>query len=159
MNKPPIINNVQRLREKIQLLELLQEVNYTYKILYSTLADKSIHPYASLYSILKCEIKLVESASQKQQIVECISNTHGPTHDKFKINVLTIYEVSRELENQRFHPFKKLSNHRMLWHGSRITNFIGILTQGLKIAPAEAPSSGFMFGKGIYFADVASKAA
>jgi len=33
------------------------------------------------------------------------------------------------------------------------------LSQGLRIAPAEAPSTGYMFGKGIYFADMVSKSA
>jgi len=33
-------------------------------------------------------------------------------------------------------------------------NFIGILADGLKIAPPEAPSTGYMFGKGVYFADM-----
>ena len=47
----------------------------------------------------------------------------------------------------------------LLWHGSRLTNFVGILSEGLKIAPYEAPMTGYMFGKGIYFADVVSKAA
>jgi len=42
----------------------------------------------------------------------------------------------------------------LLWHGSRITNFAGILSQGLRIAPPEAPVTGYMFGKGIYFADM-----
>jgi poly [ADP-ribose] polymerase len=41
----------------------------------------------------------------------------------------------------------------LLWHGSAVTNFLGILTQGLKIAPPEAPATGYMFGKGLYFAD------
>lgn len=45
----------------------------------------------------------------------------------------------------------------LLWHGSRVTNFYGILSQGLRIAPPEAPVCGYMFGKGIYFADMASK--
>jgi len=27
----------------------------------------------------------------------------------------------------------------LLWHGSRTTNFAGILSQGLRIAPPEAP--------------------
>jgi hypothetical protein len=36
---------------------------------------------------------------------------------------------------------------------------MGILSEGLRIAPPEAPSTGYMFGKGIYFADMASKAA
>lgn len=30
----------------------------------------------------------------------------------------------------------------------------GILSQGLRIAPPEAPVTGYMFGKGVYFADV-----
>jgi len=47
----------------------------------------------------------------------------------------------------------------LLWHGSRLTNFVGILSQGLRIAPPEAPVSGYMFGKGVYFADMASKSA
>lgn len=47
----------------------------------------------------------------------------------------------------------------LLWHGSRLTNFVGILSQGLRIAPPEAPSTGYMFGKGLYFADMVSKSA
>jgi poly [ADP-ribose] polymerase len=47
----------------------------------------------------------------------------------------------------------------MLWHGSRICNYVGILNQGLRIAPPEAPSSGYLFGKGIYFADRIQKSA
>jgi poly [ADP-ribose] polymerase len=33
------------------------------------------------------------------------------------------------------------------------------LFQGLRIAPPEAPATGYLFGKGIYFADMVSKAA
>lgn len=47
----------------------------------------------------------------------------------------------------------------MLWHGSRTSNFVGILSEGLRIAPPEAPSTGYMFGKGVYFADMVSKSA
>merc|ERR1712110_531982 len=35
----------------------------------------------------------------------------------------------------------------------------GILKNGLKIAPPEAPVTGYMFGKGVYFADACSKSA
>ncbi len=47
----------------------------------------------------------------------------------------------------------------MLFHGSRLSNWAGILGQGLRIAPPEAPPTGYMFGKGVYFADMASKSA
>lgn len=36
---------------------------------------------------------------------------------------------------------------------------MGILGRGLRIAPPEAPCTGYMFGKGVYFADCASKSA
>lgn len=51
----------------------------------------------------------------------------------------------------------KLGNRKLLWHGSRFSNFVGILTNGMRIAPKEAPSTGYNFGKGVYFADMASK--
>lgn len=46
-----------------------------------------------------------------------------------------------ELENSVDTP------NLLLWHGSRVSNFVGILSQGLRIAPPEAPVSGYMFGK------------
>ena len=74
-----------------------------------------------------------------------------------------------------------LSRRHLLWHGSRLTNWVGILSQGLRIAPPEAPVTGYMvrtrpsveatsviysthpvtlqFGKGVYFADMCSKSA
>eukprot|EP00057_Strongylocentrotus_purpuratus_P027635 XP_011682109.1 PREDICTED: poly [ADP-ribose] polymerase 2 [Strongylocentrotus purpuratus] len=52
-----------------------------------------------------------------------------------------------------------LKPRMLLWHGSRMTNWAGILGQGLRIAPPEAPVTGYMFGKGVYFADMSSKSA
>ena len=52
---------------------------------------------------------------------------------------------------------EKVGNNMLLWHGSRLSNFVGILSQGLRIAPPEAPVSGYLFGKGIYLADMAEK--
>lgn len=36
---------------------------------------------------------------------------------------------------------------------------ISVKPQGLRIAPPEAPPTGYMFGKGVYFADMFSKSA
>lgn len=64
---------------------------------------------------------------------------------------------NREGEEMKFEEWKTLPHHRLLWHGSRLTNFAGILSQGLRIAPPEAPVTGYFLGKGIYFADMCSK--
>lgn len=54
-------------------------------------------------------------------------------------SLFQLFTVQREGEAKRFKPFKKLHNRKLLWHGSRVTNFAGILSQGLRIAPPEAP--------------------
>jgi poly [ADP-ribose] polymerase len=77
--------------------------------------------------------------------------------------VIDIFRIERQGETDRFtnSPFANLQNsdRRLLWHGSRSTNFGGILSQGLRIAPPEAPVNGYMFGKGVYLADTSSKSA
>ena len=47
-----------------------------------------------------------------------------------------------------------MGNNVLLWHGSGVSNYVGILSQGLRIAPPEAPVSGYRFDKGVYFADM-----
>ena len=76
--------------------------------------------------------------------------------------VQEIFRIERVGESDRFSksPFANLQgDRRLLWHGSRCTNYGGILSQGLRIAPPEAPVSGYMFGKGVYLADVSTKSA
>ena len=68
--------------------------------------------------------------------------------------------MKREGEAEAFDAYgAALGNRKLLWHGSRLTNWAGILSGGLRIAPPEAPVTGYMFGKGLYFADMSSKSA
>jgi len=53
--------------------------------------------------------------------------------------------VAREGEAKVYKPFRDLHNRMLLWHGSRTTNYAGILSQGLRIAPPEAPPVSLMF--------------
>ena len=66
-------------------------------------------------------------------------------------------QVCREGEADAFKA--ATGNRRLLWHGSRLSNWAAIFARGLRVAPEEAPLTGYMFGKGIYFADMATKAA
>lgn len=51
----------------------------------------------------------------------------------------------------------EIGNRKLLFHGSGVSNFLGLLAQGMRIAPPEAPATGYMFGKGCYFADMLQK--
>lgn len=90
--------------------------------------------------------------------------TQGSTHH-LNLKVEEIFRVTRSSEEDRWQAsgMSNLTNlgdnRKLLWHGSRTTNFSGILSQGLRIAPPEAPVNGYMFDKGIYLADIATKSA
>jgi len=70
-----------------------------------------------------------------------------------------LFKLERKGEGERFETSRNLKNRRLLFHGSAMTNMLGIMAQGLRIAPPEAPTTGYMFGKGVYFADTFDKSA
>ena len=86
-----------------------------------------------------------------------ITNTHASSHTQYKLVLEDLFTLDKESSNNSFR--KDVGNVWLLWHGSRLTNYVGILSQGLRIAPPEAPVTGYMFGKGVYFADMVSKSA
>ena len=90
----------------------------------------------------------------EQGEIICRENDPG---DSFYIILSGAVEVFVDRFNSA--GFNKTKNTQLLWHGSRLTNFVGIISQGLRIAPPEAPVTGYMFGKGVYFADMISKSA
>jgi poly [ADP-ribose] polymerase len=100
-----------------------------------------------------------------------VKNSQAAIHNWFTMELEDVFEVEREGEVEKFAPFVNLKHHRLLFHGSRLANYVGILSQGLRIAPPEAPVTGrshitfsnlykgYFLGKGVYFADMASKSA
>lgn len=60
--------------------------------------------------------------------------------------IRTIFTVDRHGEGERYRAHSEsLEPKALLWHGSRSSNFAGILAQGLRIAPPEAPMTGYMY--------------
>ena len=66
-----------------------------------------------------------------------VKNTHASTHTQYSLEIQEVFKVARKGEAKRFKPFRALPNRMLLWHGSRVTNYAWILSQGLRIAPPE----------------------
>ncbi|NWW02510.1 PARP1 polymerase, partial [Oreocharis arfaki] len=160
MKKPPLLNNLEYIQAKVQMLDNLLDIEVAYSLLRGGNEDGDKDPIDINYEKLKTDIKVVDKDSEEAKIIkQYVKNTHAATHNAYDLKVVDIFRIEREGESQRYKPFKQLHNRQLLWHGSRTTNFAGILSQGLRIAPPEAPVTGYMFGKGIYFADMVSKSA
>lgn len=157
---PPILNTEELIKQKMEVIDNLLEIEIAYNLLESGSGDDSVHPIDSQYQKLKADIEVLSKESDEFALLQkYVKNTHGATHTNFSLDIDEVFKVRRHGEERKFKPFKKLHNRKLLWHGSRLTNYAGILSQGLRIAPPEAPVTGYMFGKGIYFADMVSKSA
>ena len=135
------------------MLESLLEIEVAYSLLKSGGGDDADggdakDPIDAHYDKLKTDIAVLDKASEEFKVLEkYVANTHASTHTMYKLEIESIFKIQRKGEAKRFKPFKKLHNRQLLWHGSRTTNYAGILSQGLRIAPPEAPVTGYMFGK------------
>jgi poly [ADP-ribose] polymerase 1 len=116
---------------------------------------KEINPLDYCYNALQIQLEpLVQEANPEWKLLEQYAKNTGLDGN---MRIENIYRLQRRGEPERFQKWRTLDNHFLLWHGSHSSNYIGILSQGLRIAPPAAPVSGYAFGKGVYFADMLSK--
>ncbi len=156
-----IIDSLEKVKSKIDMIETLKDMKVATKIIEDNKKDSESKIILNYYNQLHCTIKHISkkdeiySLLEKYLTVKLDQNSNYSYYGNQKLKLLEAYEIKREGEEERY--LKNLKNKMLLWHGTRISNFVGILSQGLRIAPPEAPSSGYLFGKGLYFADMSSK--
>lgn len=95
---------------------------------------------------------LVSTDPVFQQIQEYVLN--GQVHDSSKMKLEAVMEIYRPSEAQNFEN-QGPNFPLMLWHGTLAEKIPSIMQNGLRCSNRE----GRMLGKGIYFADRASKSA
>ena len=146
------INTIQKADSEEELLQLMRDVYHVQGELESDVDRK--------YRALGAQITVVPAddpiyAQVEQKILQTQSQRHP-----FKLRVNRLFSACLPEERTRFErDGQKFGNLQGLFHGTKNCNMVGILSRGLLIAPKNAPVTGYMFGKGIYFADQSSKSA
>ena len=133
-NRPPVINSQGMVKSELELLESLSDMKDAALIMkVDKASQEEMHPADKQYQGLNMkEMTPLDPASNeftqlKNYLVESRGATHGHHYD-----VDAIFRIERQGEFQRFEDskFGKMGqNRRLLWHGSRCTNFGGILSQ------------------------------
>lgn len=161
MSAPPIIDNEAKIKEKMEQLKALDEMI----VAAEKMSNPKISSIEQRYLSLQCGLATVTDQKEIDMILNYAKNTSACTHN-FKIKVTNIYAVDRNGENNRFNEKmangftpSQMHNRQLLWHGSRLANFVGILSKGLRINPQNVIHTGSMFGNGVYFSNTASKSA
>ncbi|KAF9608125.1 hypothetical protein IFM89_006052 [Coptis chinensis] len=156
---PHVISDEDDIKSKLNMLEALRDIEIASRLV-GFYAD-SDDSFDENYKKLRCAITPLPRDSEDFQLVKNYFHaTDAHSHKDWALELEDVFTLEREGEFDQFAPYReKLQNKMLLWHGSRLTNFVGILSQGLRIAPPEAPTTGYKFGKGVYFADMVSKSA
>ncbi|RVD82557.1 uncharacterized protein DFL_006979 [Arthrobotrys flagrans] len=169
-DRPTVINSDRLLKAEIDLVQSLGDMAIAEKIMKDVeyAEDEQgnrIHPLDKQFASLGLleTTPLEEDTKEYRYLRDYFHKTHGQTHSHIRAKVVHILRIERKDERNTYakesYDNFKSDNRRLLWHGSRATNFAGILSQGLRIAPPEAPVNGYMFGKGVYLADISTKSA
>lgn len=157
-------DTVASVNTEITRLRLLMDIMTSYKMLLGAKRLQSmVHPLEYCYNAMQVQLKPMAPDAPETELLKKYFFNGLRSHAKTSYRVANAFHVNRQGEKARFaefqdtHPTFKAQHSQLLWHGTRRTNLMGILSQGLRIAPPEAPHHGYMYGKGLYFADVTAK--
>lgn len=155
-NRPPAIDNNELLRSEIAMLDTLTDMEVANQIMKTT-GDKekdaeNVNLLDKRFQELNMEemTPLDHKSSEYKALADYLIKSSGTSHG-IRYRLEDIFRIDRKCEADRFAKSQYAKIHkkdkRLLWHGSRTTNYGGILSQGLRIAPPEAPVNGYAFGK------------
>ena len=156
-----VINCSERIKEENELLNSIKNLKVVSGILQqSNSGDKTEQKKEiSLKEKLSEFIYDIEYISDKENIYTIIDKYLSKSNQiknspKIKLNDLFKVSEKNKINCSETNDYK---NVKLLWLGIDISNFVNIFKNGISLPPAEAPIFSYMFGKGIYFSDVAIK--
>lgn len=101
MKRPPPINRIPKVKEKLALLDTLLDLEIANSLSIRSLKQlETQHPLDVYYSQLKCNITVL-APDFVRTLQNWVDGTHAPSHN-FKINVVQGFELNRETETARF---------------------------------------------------------
>lgn len=142
------ISNKDSYKKQVRYLSNLLDIECAEKIVIGAQSKISnMNPLDYIYQAIGCKIQLLsEDSAESQYILKYIHASCKESH------VHAIYKLSRPGEDTTIRSLN-MENHKLLWHGSNMSNFISILHRGLLVSPPEIPMTGSLFGEGVYSSD------
>lgn len=142
--KPPVLDTLEAIRNETQLLQQLEDLNQLLVRDSQALRTKDVKRQ---YASLECTMAVVDPETDEFQAMQAKVAPH---------KLRQLFRVRKESEHQAFR--KDPHNTPLLFHGSRMHNWLGLLSKGLLLpkqveATGVALTDGGWLGRGLYFGD------
>ncbi|KAH7723258.1 poly (ADP-ribose) polymerase 2 [Aphelenchoides avenae] len=160
--KPTEVKTKDDIKKELKLLGYLSDAHTVlWAIEEGHKLSPKLHPLDRFYAVVQRQLTpLQESDPMYSLIQRYLGQSQGrdlEMFEEFDLEIVNIFETDSVAERENFNG--SLGKRQLLWHGSRLTNWYGMLLRGLQVAPEEHPHDGYSFGRGLYFANVASNSA
>ncbi len=111
-------------------------------------------------NIFDVEMEIVTDKKILSHVKHLYQSTRKSMHQSNNLSVQTVYTVNIKNMQTAFNKHgKKMKNIWQLWHGTKASNLLSIMRQGLVIPPSSSGHvTGRMYGNGAYFSDISTKA-
>ena len=121
-----VINTPQKLKEKTDMVAALGDIEIAHRLL-ETKGDENLSELDKNYKSLNCPMRHLDTKGDEFKMIQQYINN---TKQYCNIDTVDIFKIDRDGEEKRYQ--KKIGNDVLLWHGSGISNFVGILSQGMR---------------------------
>lgn len=82
MKKPPLLDHISRLKDKVRLMENLSDIQAAYSFVSEAIGELRVkHPTDVFYNLTRANIAPLEMSSDEAKVlVAALKNTHDPAH-------------------------------------------------------------------------------
>ncbi|ETV70911.1 hypothetical protein H257_13666 [Aphanomyces astaci] len=123
-------------RVMLDSMEKVENCRETLKELHMTSPSRSflhhLPPLDNLeqkYAALGVDLEVVPKESLEYDLVATYLH-NSKDHVQYEMKIQAVYRVMKEDETMAFKRFERFGNRKLLWHGSSMTNWPGILKDG-----------------------------
>ncbi|KAF5240816.1 hypothetical protein FANTH_9404 [Fusarium anthophilum] len=141
LRKPhPVINSDNLIAKELELLTILSYIKDMSEDI--TISDEEVTTSR-------------RNENEFLHVERYLNQSHDDEYRNYEVK--DIFRVKRRGEAERSKSFQSsnsTSKSCLLWHGSPVSSYGGILSHGLRVAPVQEPQSSDLLCKGICFADM-----
>ena len=107
-------------------------VEFTSRLLLAAIYRQyTMHPIQYIYNSLGVKIELLEEGDPECDLIRayCLNTATNDEGSSSKIRRIRVFKVERRGEQERFESVaSRIGNRRLLFHGSGVTNYLGLLS-------------------------------
>ena len=158
-----VINSMEKIKKENELLDSIINIKVVSGVLNSNNNnlnnnDKNKISLKEKLDEFIYNIKYISKEDIKYSIIEqyLLNSNYIKNTSKIKLNEVFEVEEKNIIKNKNKLDIKN-TNKKLLWYGVGISNFVNIFKNGFELPSPKAPIFSYMFGKGIYFSDIAIK--